>query len=145
MSNRLKEQLDNDPITSYEHVKFKTIAEGRNAVEGTSEYTSDMRNPDKIYMGRGTGSGFVFEGVFNQFIDFSKKDGKWINKFENGNMFLESWKDTSLREAIDEWKIAKKDMIIRLFVKQDGVYVGAGVYYYAGSSLNGILWKKHTR
>ena len=124
--------------------KFRSMAEGRNFIEGTNEYTSNMRDQTKKYIGRGSKAGFICEnGIYNQFIDMSKTDGKWTNKFIE-DRFIETWKDTSRLDDILEWKKGKKGMIIRLFVKDIGsnVYIGKGIYKHSGSSNNGVLWSR---
>lgn len=124
--------------------KFRSMAEGRNFIDDTNEYTSNMRDHTKKYIGRGSKAGFICEnGIYNQFIDMSKTDGKWTNKFIE-DRFIETWKDTSRLDDILEWKKGKKGMIIRLFVKDIGsnVYIGKGIYKYSGSSNNGVLWSR---
>ena len=122
--------------------KFRTMADGRNAIENTKEYTSNMRDTTKKYYGRGGAGGFICTyGIYNQFIDLAKTDGNWDNRFI-GEKFIESWKNTTEIDEIEEWKAGKKDMLIRLFVKEIGSsdYVGKGIYYYSGSSQTGVMW-----
>lgn len=144
--NPLYKKLSEERPTSFENQRFRTMAQGRNTIEKTNIYTSNMRDKEKKYMGRGSKAGFIDEaGIYNQFIDLAKDDGKWSNVFvEDSDKFIETWKDTSRKEDIDAWKEGKKGMIIRLFVKTEEApyYLGYGIYYYAGSSSNGILWKK---
>ena len=143
--NPLKEYLDEKDFISLEHKKFKTIADGRNFIEKTNQYTSNMKDKDKTYMGRGSKAGFVCENnIYNQFLDISKNDGKWSNQFI-GERFIETWKDPHRREEIESWMEGKKGMVIRLFVKDLGsdFYTGKGIYYYSGHSENGVLWSKH--
>ena len=124
--------------------KFRSMAEGRNFIEKTDRYTSNMRDTNKLYIGRGSKAGFICEhGIYNQFIDMSKGDGKWTNRIMD-DKFIETWKDTSRIEDISKWKEGKKEMVIRLFIKDIGsnLYVGHGIYKYTGSSNNGVLWSR---
>ena len=139
MENSTLEKLE-----TFRDKKFKSMAEGRNAIEKTSQYTSNMRDKDKTYIGRGSKAGFICEnGLYNQFIDLSKEDGKWNNTLVD-DLFIESWKDSSREDEILEWQAGKKDLTIRLFVKDIGskVYEGYGIYNYGGKSQNGVLWKR---
>ena len=143
--NSLKEYLEEKNYESLEHRKFKTIAEGRNFIEKTRDYTSDLKDKTKKYMGRGSKAGFVcLNNIYNQFLDLSKNDGKWSNQFV-GDRFIETWKDPNRRDEIEAWMDGKKGMIVRLFVKDHEVnsYIGKGIYYYSGHSENGVLWSKH--
>jgi hypothetical protein len=143
--NQLKAKLDGSNIDSHEFRKFKTMAHGRNFIEKTTNYTSNLKDKTKIYIGRGSKAGFICkDGLYNQFIDLTKSDGKWTNKLI-GDRFLETWKDTSRSEEIEEWMRGKKGMIIRLFVKDDKEpsYICKGIYYYSGRSENGVLWTKY--
>lgn len=140
----LKDELIEKEYNSFENRRFRTMAQGRNTIEKTTIYTSNMRDKEKTYVGRGSKAGFICEnGIYNQFIDLEKDDGKWSNVFIKDN-FIETWKDTSRKEDIQEWKHNKKGMVIRLFVKtrEAPYYMGYGIYYYVGSSENGVLWKK---
>lgn len=130
-------------IQSFKQHRFKTITDGRNIIENTRKYTSKPRdkNTTKEYIGRI--SEFICEdGLHNRFIDLSKTDGKFTSIFQDGT-FIETWKDTSKEEEIAEWKEGEKDLLIRLFLKSEGSddFVCMGMYYYAGSSKAGILWK----
>ena len=91
---------------------------------------------------RGGAGGFICKhNIYNQFIDLSKQDGNWDNRFI-GDKFIESWKTSSETDDIAEWKKGKIDMIIRLFVKDigDSKYTGKGIYYYNGSSQTSVMW-----
>jgi len=139
MENSTLEKLE-----TFKGKKFKSMAGGRNAIEKTTQYTSNMRDKDKTYIGRGSKAGFICEnGLYNQFIDLNKEDGKWNNTLVD-NLFIESWKDSSREDEILEWQAGKKDLTIRLFVKDIGskVYEGYGIYNYSGKSQNGVLWKR---
>ena len=143
MNTVLQHVIDSN-TPSFEFKRFRSMAEGRNCIEQTTEYTSNMRDSSKTYVGRGSKAGFICkDGIYNQFIDMSKTDGKWTNRFID-NRFIETWKNPSKREAIDEWMNAKKDMVIRLFVKQvdSKYYEGVGIYRYSGHSDTGVLWTK---
>jgi hypothetical protein len=121
---------------------FRTMAEGRNIIENTKEYTSNMKDSTKTYYGRGGNGGFICKhGMYNQFIDLSKEDGKWDNRFID-DKFIESWKNHHDSDEIAIWKEGKRDMIIRLFVKDigDSKYMGRGIYYYSGASHTGVMW-----
>jgi len=140
----LHEKISKNEYTSFENRRFRTIAQGRNIIEKTTEYTSNMRDKEKTYMGRGSKAGFICKNeIYNQFIDLAKDDGKWSNVFVD-DKFIETWKDISKKEEIAEWKEGKKGLIIRLFVKTEEApyYLGYGIYYYVGTSANGVLWKK---
>ena len=139
MQNRTLEKLE-----TFRGKKFKSMAEGRNAVEKTTQYTSNMRDKNKTYIGRGSKAGFICrDGIYNQFIDLSKDDGKWNNTLVD-DMFIESWKDSSREDEILKWQAGKKDLTIRLFVKDIGSneYEGYGIYKWSGKSQNGVLWKR---
>jgi hypothetical protein len=136
----ISQEIKNLP--TYIGTGFRTMAEGRNIIENTKEYTSNMKDSTKKYYGRGGAGGFICKhGIYNQFIDLSKQDGKWDNRFI-GDRFIESWKNPNDVEEIDEWKEGKKDMIIRLFIKEvsESKYMGQGIYYYNGSSQTGVMW-----
>ena len=138
------ENITLEKLETFRGKKFKSMAEGRNAIEKTTQYTSNMRDNDKNYIGRGSKAGFICEnGLYNQFIDLSKEDGKWNNTLVD-DLFIESWKDSSREDEILEWQAGKKDLTIRLFVKDVGskVYEGYGIYNYSGKSQNGVLWKR---
>ena len=140
----LHEKISKNKYTSFENRKFATMAHARNVIEDTKEYTPIMTEKDKTYFGRGCKSGFFCkDGIYNQFIDLNKNDGKWSNVFTD-DKFIESWKDSSKKEEIANWKNSKKGLIIRLFVKtnQAPYYLGYGIYYYVGTSDTGVLWKK---
>jgi hypothetical protein len=127
---------------SFLGIGFRTMADGRNAIENTRAYTSDMKDSSKKYYGRGGNGGFICEnGMYNQFIDLAKQDGKWDNRFI-GNKFIESYKVQVDSDELASWKGGKRDMIIRLFIKEIGgsKYVGRGIYYYSGSSQTGVMW-----
>lgn len=129
-------------LPSYIGAGFRTMAEGRNIIENTKEYTSNMKDSTKKYYGRGGAGGFICKhGIYNQFIDLAKQDGKWDNRFID-DRFIESWKNPNEDGDISEWKAGKKDMIIRLFVKDEGEskYMGRGIYYYNGFSQTGVMW-----
>jgi hypothetical protein len=101
-----------------------------------------MKDSTKKYYGRGGAGGFICKhGIYNQFIDLAKQDGKWDNRFID-DRFIESWKNPNEDCDISEWKAGKKDMIIRLFVKDEGEskYMGRGIYYYNGFSQTGVMW-----
>ena len=138
------ENITLEKLETFRGKRFKSMAEGRNAIEKTTQYTSNMRDNDKTYIGRGSKAGFICEnGLYNQFIDLSKEDGKWNNTLVD-DLFIESWKDSSREDEILEWQNGKKDLTIRLFVKGVGskVYEGYGIYSYSGKSQNGVLWKR---
>tara|TARA_B100000963_G_scaffold269671_1_gene237793 strand:- start:2627 stop:3073 length:447 start_codon:yes stop_codon:yes gene_type:complete len=140
----LHEKILKNEYNSFENKRFRTIAQGRNIIEKTTEYTSNMRDKEKTYMGRGSKAGFIDKNeIYNQFIDLAKDDGKWSNVFID-DKFIETWKDISKKEEISKWKEGKKGLIIRLFVKtpEAPYYLGYGIYYYVGTSANGVLWKK---
>lgn len=145
--SELKKELAEKKLDSYESRKFRTMADGRNFIEKTNIYTSNLKDKDKEYVGRGSKAGFFCsDKLYNQFIDLSKTDGKWHNQFiGNDTRFLEIWKDSTKSEEMNEWMEGKKGMIIRLFVKDgsEPFYVGKGIYYYSGHSENGILWTKY--
>ncbi len=143
--NPARKILEEQEYQSLESKKFRTMADGRNFIEKTNEYTSDMKDSTKKYMGRGSKAGFICkDNIYNQFLDFTKTDGKWSNQFI-GDKFIETWKDPSRSEEINEWMEGKRGMIIRLFVKEEGnpFYEGKGLYYYSGRSENGVLWSKY--
>ena len=143
--NTSKDKLDKNPMESFEDKRFRTIADGRNFIEKTTEYTSNLKDKDKTYMGRGSKAGFICkDNIYNQFLDLSKSDGKWTNKLI-GDKFIETWKDVTRKDEIDEWMQGKKGMIIRLFIKDEAspFYIGKGIYYYSGRSENGVLWTKY--
>jgi hypothetical protein len=101
-----------------------------------------MKDATRKYYGRGGAGGFICKhNIYNQFIDLSKQDGNWDNRFI-GDKFIESWKNPSEIDDIAEWKNGKLNMIIRLFVKDIGEskYMGKGIYYYNGSSQTGVMW-----
>lgn len=136
----ISDEIKNLP--SYIGVGFRTMAEGRNIIENTKIYTSNMKDSTRTYYGRGGAGGFICShGVYNQFIDLAKQDGKWDNRFID-NKFIESWKNPTELDDIDIWKSGKIDMIIRLFIKDTGEskYAGKGIYYYSGSSQTGVMW-----
>ena len=143
-----REELLEKRLEDYRGREFKTMAQARNVITKTTKYTSSLKeakaDPAKEYVGRGSGAGFECEnGLYNQFIDLSKQDGKWTNEFIE-DMFLETWKDSSRTEEIEEWKQGKRNLAIRLFVKEIGskIYRGYGLFYRAGSSQNGVLWRQ---
>ena len=136
----ISDEIKNLP--SFSGVGFRTMAEGRNIIENTKEYTSNMKDTTRKYYGRGGAGGFICKhNIYNQFIDLSKQDGNWDNRFI-GDKFIESWKTSSETDDIAEWKKGKIDMIIRLFVKDigDSKYAGKGIYYYNGSSQTSVMW-----
>ena len=136
----ISDEIKNLP--SFSGVEFRTMAEGRNIIENTKEYTSNMKDTTRKYYGRGGAGGFICKhNIYNQFIDLSKQDGNWDNRFI-GDKFIESWKTSSETDDIAEWKKGKIDMIIRLFVKDigDSKYTGKGIYYYNGSSQTSVMW-----
>lgn len=142
--NDLLQHVIESEVPSFEYKRFRSMAEGRNFVDKTNIYTSNMRDSTKKYMGRGSKAGFICkDGIYNQFIDMSKTDGKWTNRFID-NRFIETWKDISRKEDIEQWKSGKKGLVIRLFVKEEdsNYYEGFGMYKYSGSSENGVLWTK---
>lgn len=129
-------------LPQYIGTRVRTMAAGRNLIEKTTKYTSNMKDPSHTYFGRGGSGGFICEyGIYNQFIDLAKTDGKWDNRFI-GDKFIESWKNPTQLEEIAEWKEGKKNLIIRLFIKDinSSDYVGRGIYYHAGSSQTGVMW-----
>lgn len=143
-----KQELLEKRIEDYRGREFKTMAAAKNTITKSTIYTSSLKkakeNPKLFYVGRGSGAGFKCKnGLYNQFIDLAKEDGKWTNEFVN-NMFLETWKDSSRTEEIEEWKQGKLNMAIRLFVKEKDskVYKGYGIYYRSGSSQSGVLWRR---
>ena len=54
----LHEKILKNEYNSFENKRFRTIAQGRNIIEKTTEYTSNMRDKEKTYMGRGSKAGF---------------------------------------------------------------------------------------
>lgn len=143
-----KQELLEKKLEGYRGREFKTMAAAKNVIMKSNIYTSSLKdakeNPKKVYVGRGSGAGFMCGNeLYNQFIDLAKDDGKWSNDFVE-DKFLETWKDSSRTEEIEEWKHGKQNLAIRLFVKErdSKIYKGYGIYYRVGYSQNGVLWRR---
>ena len=141
MENILKFQIDRKQLT-YENVKFKSLAEGRNRLLKTELYTSSKAEsliyPNKHYIGNGSKKYFISnDGLCNQFV--SK-----MTAFMNG-MFIESPNRNLSPEETKNWIFEKKKLKkIRFFAKDNktGYYIGQGIFHQIGSNKTSILWKK---
>ena len=141
MKTRLEIQSDHKHLT-YEKVKFKSLAEGRNKLLKTEIYTSSKAEsliyPDKHYIGNGSKKHFISDdGLYNQFITGE-------TAFMNG-MFIESPNGNLSSEETENWICEKKKLKkIRFFAKDSktGHYVGQGIFHQVGSNKTSILWKK---
>lgn len=133
---------DNYKHLTYEKVKFKSLAEGRNKLLKTEIYTSSgiesHINPDKHYIGSGSKKYFTSDdGMYNQFIS---EEIAFIN-----DMFIDSPQENLNSIEIKNWINQRKKLKkIRLFVKdlKTGYYIGRGVFRKIGINEKSILWKK---
>ncbi len=141
MENILKFQSDHKQLT-YENVKFKSLAEGRNRLLKTELYTSSKAEsliyPDKHYIGNGSKKYFISDdGICNQFV--SER-----NAFIN-DTFIESSNRNFNPEETENWICKKKKLKeTRFFAKDNktGYYIGQGIFHQIGFNKTSILWKK---